>query len=573
MSVQTLEILKGYITCEDPATRNKFFNLLESFWHKADGKLFKNQTINQNGDKTFVFINKDGQEESITIPALPNKKPISFITGLESALNNLVTKVPGKGLSTNDLTTELLQKLNSLQNYQHPQFHQIAEIENLAEALDELRAPDGFGFSEENFSTVLFQKLQQYNIDHYGNPVVDLDALAAIPNTTYKTNQRHYVESERCDYFYDAQAVEGDKAPLDQVDGTGFWIKGVNTSDVIDNLTSTETAKALSANQGRVLKELYDSLAGILNSDDTTLDELQEVVNFIKQNKADLQNLSIANIAGLTDALANKVQVISGKGLSTNDLTDLLLEQIDKNKVQLGKSIDVLKSLSFAAIDLTATVNEDYSNIDAAMQANNVLCQKDDLSYRYITRITSSTYNYIENAEKTRISLWNINNYSNKAQPQTFGYITVLALETTIQSGGQTYKVYTVDSGYLGNVTLEEQYLFNFWRIAGNPKPGAGRPTKLIDNATQYTLVAGDQFFHLKIINPINLIAPSNVFLEPDEIQFKNYSSGDVTMVEGTGTTLEVVSSQQMKVPAKGFGGLRYESASKAGVFGQLKPI
>ena len=89
----------------------------------------------------------------------------------------------------------------------------------------------------------------------------------------------------------------------------------------------------------------------------------------------------------------------------------------------------------------------------------------------------------------------------------------------------------------------------------------------------QYTLQAGDQFFHLKILNPINLIAPSGVFGDPDVIDFKNHSSGDVTRIEGTGTTLEVVSSQQMKVPSKGYGGMRYESASKAGVFGQLKPI
>ena len=249
------------------------------------------------------------------------------------------------------------------------------------------------------------------------------------------------------------------------------------------------------------------------------------------------------------------------------------MEQIDRNKVQLGKSVDVLDALSFAAIDVTATVNEDYSNIDAAMISNNVLCQKDDGSYRFITCITSGTYSCIENAEKTRISLWNINNYANKAQAQTKGYITTLALETTIQSGGNTYKVYTVDSTYLGSVVLEEQYYFTFWRIGGSSKPGTGRPTKLIDNATQYTLVAEDKNYHLKIINPINLIAPSGVFADADEISFKNYSNGDITMVEGSGTTLEVVSSQQMKVPAKGFGGMRYESASKAGVFGQLKPI
>jgi len=279
MSVQTLEILKGYITCEDPATRNKFFNLLESFWHKADGMVMKNYTVNQNGDKTFVFLDKDGNQESITLPALPNSKPISFITGLESALNNLVTKVPGKGLSTNNLTTELLQKINSLQNYQHPQFHQIAEIENLAEALDDLRAPDGFGFSEENFSTALFQKLQQYNSDHYGNPVVDLDALAAIPNTTYKTNQRHYVESERCDYFYDAQAVEGDVAPLDQVDGTGFWIKGSLSQIAVKDENGIEKFK---------FKESVRFKGFNFNASTKTIEVIKKLKEVVVQDKAQL---------------------------------------------------------------------------------------------------------------------------------------------------------------------------------------------------------------------------------------------------------------------------------------------
>jgi lysophospholipase L1-like esterase len=44
----------------------------------------------------------------------------------------------------------------------------------------------------------------------------------------------------------------------------------------------------------------------ILASDDTTLDELQEVVSYIKANRSDLANLSIPNIAGLADALSGK---------------------------------------------------------------------------------------------------------------------------------------------------------------------------------------------------------------------------------------------------------------------------
>lgn len=84
---------------------------------------------------------------------------------------------------------------------------------------------------------------------------------------------------------------------------------GNNTASttVIDNLTSASGLAALSANQGLVLKGLIDGINTILNSDDTTLDEFQEIVSFIKQNKTTLDALGISNIAGLVDALAGKV--------------------------------------------------------------------------------------------------------------------------------------------------------------------------------------------------------------------------------------------------------------------------
>ena len=54
------------------------------------------------------------------------------------------------------------------------------------------------------------------------------------------------------------------------------------------------------------LKDLIDNLTRILQSPDTELDELQEIVAYIKQNKHILSTLGISNIAGLEDALANK---------------------------------------------------------------------------------------------------------------------------------------------------------------------------------------------------------------------------------------------------------------------------
>ncbi|MCG3656007.1 pyocin knob domain-containing protein [Aliarcobacter butzleri] len=102
----------------------------------------------------------------------------------------------------------------------------------------------------------------------------------------------------------------------------------VNISDVQDLLNSTATDKPLSANQGRVLKGFIDNINTVLNSDDTTLDELQEIVNYIKQNKSTLDSLGISNIAGLVDALSNKVDKVNGKGLSSNDFTTT-----EKNKL------------------------------------------------------------------------------------------------------------------------------------------------------------------------------------------------------------------------------------------------
>lgn len=78
----------------------------------------------------------------------------------------------------------------------------------------------------------------------------------------------------------------------------------VNIVDIVDNLVSTLVDVPLSANQGRVLNEkvkvasdAIESIKTVLASDDTSLDELQEIVNYIKQNRDNLQNLDLSNIA------------------------------------------------------------------------------------------------------------------------------------------------------------------------------------------------------------------------------------------------------------------------------------
>lgn len=81
---------------------------------------------------------------------------------------------------------------------------------------------------------------------------------------------------------------------------------------VLNNtLTSTSTTEGLTANQGRVLKGFIDTINQLLASDDVSLDELQEIVTYIKQNRNTLNALSIPNIAGLQEALDNLTTAIA----------------------------------------------------------------------------------------------------------------------------------------------------------------------------------------------------------------------------------------------------------------------
>lgn len=80
------------------------------------------------------------------------------------------------------------------------------------------------------------------------------------------------------------QKLEG----LQQVDTSGLLPKGGYTGTAQD------------------LKNLIDAINRILQSDDTDLDQLQEIVEYIKQNKHILSTLGISNIAGLVEALAAK---------------------------------------------------------------------------------------------------------------------------------------------------------------------------------------------------------------------------------------------------------------------------
>lgn len=107
-----------------------------------------------------------------------------------------------------------------------------------------------------------------------------------------------------------------------------------------DTLTSTSVTEGLTANQGRVLKGLIDAINQLLTSDDTSLDELQEIVAYIKQNRSTLNALSISNIAGLQNTLSKLETAIATAETTAKNHAKALDDAIEigtRNKLKLSQ--------------------------------------------------------------------------------------------------------------------------------------------------------------------------------------------------------------------------------------------
>ena len=141
---------------------------------------------------------------------------------------------------------------------------------------------------------------------------------------------------------------------------------GKEVEAALDILTSADTLKPLAANQGRVLKGFIDSLNALLTSDDTTLDELQEIVSYIKQNKTDLSDLGISNIAGLVDALADTLDL-----RASNLAGDLSAGEQDGIRTKIGITEAFTTALKTAYDSAASWVSTNGANVLAHLGLTN----------------------------------------------------------------------------------------------------------------------------------------------------------------------------------------------------------
>lgn len=168
-------------------------------------------------------------------------------------------------------------------------------------------------------------------------------------------------------------------------------------TDVVNNLTDTATDAPLSANQGKVLKDLIDSINTLLTSDNIDLDTLQEVVDYIETNRTNLESLGISNITGLQTALDAKQNTESGKGLSQEDFTTILKNKLDG----IASEAEVNVNANWTAVSGDAFIENKPTGLLTSTSTDSSI----SLSVTALSDVTSAGSGaIITGAERTKVS-------------------------------------------------------------------------------------------------------------------------------------------------------------------------
>ena len=199
----------------------------------------------------------------------------------------------------------------------------------------------------------------------------------------------------------------------------------VKKSDLVNNLTDSSTDKGLTAYQGKVLKGHIDSILAILQSPDTDLDTLQEIVAYIKSNKSLIESITISKM-GYTDLITNYTSDLNNKPLaasvavllkalidaklSPSDVVDALNSALT-DKPLSAKQGAVLKGLIEALdqskadksdTDTKAEVNQKIHNAIAGVSTMNVISDEDnDVEYDFQVKVQGGKLHLILNEIET----------------------------------------------------------------------------------------------------------------------------------------------------------------------------
>ncbi len=149
--------------------------------------------------------------------------------------------------------------------------------------------------------------------------------------------------------------VTAEQLDLGNVDNTADIDKPVSTSQqkAIDSTISTHNISTVSHNDIRdLISSLTTRLNALADSDDTTLDQLSEIVTYIKNNKSLIDNITISKV-NVSDIVDNLISTATNKPLSVNQgrvlkemITTLTKDDIGLSNVENKSSETIREELT-----------------------------------------------------------------------------------------------------------------------------------------------------------------------------------------------------------------------------------
>lgn len=254
----------------------------------------------------------------------------STVEGLQQTVGQLQTDVTQLQTDVGTINDTLETKANVSDVYTQNQTD-----EKIAAAISSTYKPSG---------SVEFASLPTPSADNLGNVYNVTDAFTAGAT---------FIASE-----------QGQQYPADtnvavvEVDGSYYFDALSGFVDLTGYLTTTEAAETYATITQ--LGNKVDKVSGSSLVQDTLITKLTNLLNI--QSVADGQlkvspegQLSVvaiaqSQVAGLTDALAGKVDVVAGKGLSTNDFTNELLQKL--NGIEAGAEVNAIESISLNSVPI-----------------------------------------------------------------------------------------------------------------------------------------------------------------------------------------------------------------------------
>lgn len=350
--------------------------------------------VDQNDDVTIISstgvitkITRDGVETKITLKQV-TVDSLKVESYFESSGNFKAGQAQFTGLASfddriysNAITTEYLTAMNTSSFYGKATFNNTVLLQYIVtlgndgifdatQGIVKIKDVPLLNISDSSWSnypasikTMLDYVANQRSAietEINANSTSDREYASDLVNTLKQQVQNGTVTA------YSAQnavhALNADFATKSQYDNAGnqfitYYLKYI---DIVDDLTSLETQKPLSAYQGKKLKDMIDTIQSIISSDDVSLDTIQEIVAYIKDNKADIDEL-LATKVNIVDIIDNLTSTLSNKPLSAN-----------QGRV-LKELIDAIVNGTTTVANATHAVNADEANhatsADSATQA------------------------------------------------------------------------------------------------------------------------------------------------------------------------------------------------------------